>query len=133
MVPPFTKQLHPVFLPAMQACNVKLMCTARANLREECRHPPSPHQGYTKSAVSLALHSQQFVICYCLVISLLLHHSLSKFVYITHPQWCTPYKKKPGSVPAVHLAVNILEKRKQKDIVGGQVIMEATLFYQITP
>ena len=44
-----------------------------------------------------------------------------------------PYKKKPGSVPAVHLAVNILEKRKQKDIVGGQVIMEATLFYQITP
>ena len=40
MVPPFTKQLHSVFLPAMQACNVKLMCTARANLREECRHPP---------------------------------------------------------------------------------------------
>lgn len=44
-----------------------------------------------------------------------------------------PLQKKPGSAPAVHLAVNILEKRKQKDIVGGQVIMEATLFYQITP
>lgn len=126
MVPPFTKQLHPVFLPAMQACNVKLMFTARANLREECRHPPP--LTFIKVKQNL-----QFLICYCLVISLLLHQSLSKFVYITHPQWCTPYKKKPGSAPAMHLAVNILEKRKQKDIVGGQVIMEATLFYQITP
>lgn len=44
-----------------------------------------------------------------------------------------PLQKNPGSAPAVHLAVNILEKRKQKDIGGGQVIMEATLFYQITP
>ena len=133
MVPPFTKQLHPVFLPAMQACNVKLMCTARANLREECRHPPFSASRLNK--ICCIINFAFSAVFNMLLLSYKPPSSSIPFKICLHytSSMVHPLQKKPGSAPAVHLAVNILEKRKQKDIVGGQVIMEATLFYQITP